>query len=384
MEYDVRRLRREEFPWSERGDTIYLNHASTGPYPRRTVREMERWARLRTQPHRITVEEQFGAARTARKLAARAVGAAPEEIALFTNTSYGINLAARALPLAAGDTVLTFDREFPANIYPWMALEREGIQLERIPCRETLPDEDALHAALDRPGVRAVTVSWVSFATGYRVDLARLGAACRERGIWFVVDAIQGVGAATLDVHACNIDVLACGAQKWLLGPWGSGFAYVRGELVRRLEPRAVGWLATRASEDFERLVDYDPTWHDDARRFEVFTLPYQDFAGMNTSLALLHELGIERIERHVRGLVDIAVEWACAGGATLVTPARRESRAGVVALRPHGDARAASRRLEAGGVVHSLREGAIRLSPHCYNTAEEMRHALDLLGGAE
>ena len=108
----------------------------------------------------------------------------------------------------------------------------------------------------ERPEVRAVTVSWVQFATGYRVDLARLGALCRAHGKFFVVDAIQGVGACPLDVHACHVDVLACGAQKWLLSPWGTGFLYVRRALVERLAPTSVGWMAVRGADDFKRLVD--------------------------------------------------------------------------------------------------------------------------------
>ena len=121
----------------------------------------------------------------------------------MVNTSYGLNLAARALPFERGDVVITSDREYPSNIYPWMELEAaRGVKLERVPCAGVLPDEEAILAALDKPRVRALVLSWVSFATGYRIDVARIGRACRERGIWFVVDAIQGVGAAPLDVRA--------------------------------------------------------------------------------------------------------------------------------------------------------------------------------------
>jgi cysteine desulfurase/selenocysteine lyase len=315
-------------------------------------------------------------------LAARLVGAGDDEIAVMSNTTYGLNVAASSLPLRSGDLVLAFDREFPANIYPWMALERRGVRFERIPCRDRLPDEDALLAALDRPGVRAVAIGWVNFATGYRADLARIGRACRERGIFFVVDAMQGVGAATLDARACDIDILACGGQKWLLAPWGSGFTYVRRELVRQLEPTAVGWMAMRASEDFTRLVDYEFAYHDDARRFEVITVPFQDFAGFDASLELLLELGLADIETHIRGLLDDVVAWTrTRSDMRLVTPADPAHRAGIVAIAPP-DPAAASKRLADARIIHSLREGAIRLSPHCYNTHEEIARALEVLGG--
>ncbi|MBC7788958.1 MAG: aminotransferase class V-fold PLP-dependent enzyme [Anaerolineae bacterium] len=381
MSYDVWELRSKEFPWAARGDAIYLNNASTGPLPVRTVEAQSSFTALRAEPFRMSDELQFGTIARSRALLAGLIGASPDEIALMVNTTYGINVAARALPLGEGDTVLTFDREFPANIYPWMALAPLGVTLERIPCRDGLADEEALLLALDRPDVRAVTVSWVSFATGYRVDLGRIGRACRDRGIYFIVDAMQGLGALTLDVRECFVDVLACGGQKWLLSPWGTGFVYVRSELVTALEPSSVGWLAMRGSEDFTRLVDYDFTYWDDARRFEVITLPFQDFAGLNASLELLVELGPRRVEAYVASLVNMAVAWTRERtGVRLVTPMDPQRRAGIVAIAP-ADPPKASARLKQFGISHSLREGAIRLSPHCYNTEAEMERALEVLG---
>jgi selenocysteine lyase/cysteine desulfurase len=141
--------------------------------------------------------------------------------------------------------------------------------------------------------------------------------------------------------------------------------------------------MATRGSEDFSRLVDYDFTYYDDARRFEVITLPYQDFAGFNASLELLLELGPDAVERHIASLVDLAVEWATSrNDVRLVTPAEGARRAGIVAMVPRGDVRAASERMTRAKISHSLREGSIRLAPHCYNTVEEVRTALTVMVG--
>lgn len=372
-----------EFPYSRRGETVFLNHASTGPLPARTVRALHDFELLRAEPWRITHEYQFGVLATARERCAALVGASSDEIALTVNTSYGINVAARALPLEAGDVVVSSDREFPANVYPWLALERSrGVRFHQVPCAGRLADEEAILRALDAPRVRALTVSWVSFETGLRVDLERLGAACRERDIWFVVDAIQGVGAAPLDVGACHIDFLACGAQKWLLSPWGSGFLYVRRDLVRRLEPQAVGWMSVRNSDDFSHLCDYELAYHDDARRFEVVTLPFQDFAGLNASLELFADCSWPEVFALVRQRADQIVDWARGRqDVHLVTPEDPARRAGIVSLIPR-DPEAASRRLMAHGVVHSLREGTIRLAPHFYTTAEAVERALEVMAG--
>ena len=381
---DVLALRSREFPWLADDRTAYLNSASTGPTPASTLEAIESFARQRARPHRITQAVQFGTTQRARELCARLVGAEADEIALGPNTSFGLNLAARALPLREGNVVVTSEGEFPANVYPWLALERaRGVTTRLVPCVGRLPDEDALLAALDEPRVRLLALSWVGFATGARVDLERLGRACRERGIWFVVDAIQGVGAAPLDVRAGHVDVLACGAQKWLLSPWGTGFAYVRRELVRELEPPAAGWISVRDAEDFGRLTDYDLTWRDDARRFEVGTLPHQDYAALNASVGLLLELGVEAVAAHVEALVGRVVAWAEANPrcARLVTSAEPARRAGIVSLAPQ-DLAAAVRRLDVAGVVYSAREGMIRLSPHCFNTTDDVDVALRALEG--
>ena len=306
MTYDVDALRRSEFPWAVSGESIYLNHASTGPLPQRAVRATEEWARLRATPDRIPQELQFGTLARCRELVARLIGADTGEIALTANTTYGINLAAFALPLERGDAVLCPDLEFPANVYPWMQLAvRRGVEYRRVKCLDGVLTPDQLVRELERGHVRALTVSWVGFANGARVDLAALGRICRERDVFFVVDAIQGLGPLTLDLRNTPVDIFACGAQKWLLSPWGSGFTYVRRDLISRLEPHDVSWMAVKGSDDFSRLTEYDLAWRDDARRFEFITLPYQDFAGMQASLELIHELGATNVAEHTQRLAD-------------------------------------------------------------------------------
>lgn len=379
--FDADALRAREFPWAARGDAIFLNAASTGPLPQRAVTALTEWANLRANLHLLKEEKQFETLARTRELAAKMIGASPKEIACATNTGFGINLAARALPLKTGDVILTPDLEFPANVYPWIAAaDARGLKYRKLSFPDGILDEDALVQAIEDPAVKCVSVSWVGFATGYRVDLERIGRACRLRGAYFVVDAIQGLGPCSLDVRAANIDILACGGQKWLLSPWGSAFVYVREELARTLEPPIVSWMAPKGTDDFRRMTEYDATWRDDARRFELISLPFQDFAGMNASLELLAELGPAAVAAHIARLADEIVAWAQAHREiTLVTPADPARRAGIVSLRPPDGARV-SERLKNAGVVHSFREGAIRLAPHVYNTIDDVRSALKII----
>jgi len=370
-----RALRAAEFPWT--ADTVYLNNAAIGPIPERTRRTLDEFTAKRTAPHLLPDRERLAGLQSAREALAQLINAEPGEIALATNTSYGLNVAARALPLSAGDVVLVSDREFPANVYPWLLLKKQGIDVELAPCvAEGWPDEDYLVERLEDPRVRVLAVSFVQFSNGYRADLARLGAACRANGTFLVVDAIQGVGNSLLDVRETPVDLLACGGQKWLLSPWGSGFLYVRKELVPVLEPAVTGWMAFEGTDDFSRLTEYNPTFRSDARRFELATLPYQDFHGML-------ELGIRDIVEHTRSLHEPIFQWADERGMRVTSTRDEAHRSAIVCVAPQKAAEA-FHAVKRAHVVCSLREGAIRLSPHCYNTVEEMERVLDVLDGLE
>ena len=383
MSYDVDAVRRDEFAWAADGETIYLNNASTGPLPQRTVDALAEWGRLRANPDRISQERQFGELTQARERIAALIGATPSEIALATNTSFGLNLAAFSLPLQEGDVVVSPEGEFPANVYPWMQAGRQrGIEHRLLRCDGGVLQADQLSEILNDDRVRVVALSWVQFSTGARADLRALGALCRERGVYFVVDAIQGLGPLMLDLHDVHVDILSCGAQKWLLSPWGTGFTYVRRELIDVLEPHDVSWMAVRGADDFSRLVDYDLAWRRDARRFEFVTLPFQDFAAMNASLELLEEIGPAEASAHACRLADMLVEWARSrADVELVTPCAPEQRAAIISIRPR-DATRTSERLRQANVAHSVREGAIRLAPHWYNTSDEIERALDAFVG--
>jgi selenocysteine lyase/cysteine desulfurase len=260
-----------------------------------------------------------------------------------------------------------------------MMLKDIGVTLELAPTTpEGWPDEDYLLERLGDPRVRVLAVSLVQFSNGYTVDLARLSAATRAAGTYLVVDAIQGVGQIPVDLRKTPVDILSCGAQKWLLSPWGSGFVYVRGELIRELRPSITGWMAFEGTEDFTRLTQYNDNLRGDARRFELITLPYQDFAGMNASLGLLLGLGIPQIRKHLQTLHAPVLDWAARSGARVTSPAGDRG-SGIVCVAPVNVGEA-FRALKAAHIVSSMREGAIRLSPHAYNTLEEMERVVEVL----
>ena len=372
-------MRRTEFA-ALAGGGIYLNSASIGPLPARSVSVLAECNADRARPATWSLERINAILTEARRLSGRLINADAGEIALMPNTTTGLNVAARALPLVRGNVVLTFDREFPANIYPWLRLAENGVTLERIPVTpEGWPDEVRLHERLGDPAVRAVAVSLTQFSNGYTVDLAALSRATRAYDKWLVVDAIQAVGQVPLDVKATPVDFLACGGQKWLLSPWGTGFLYVRKALCATLEPSFAGWAAFRGSDDYTRLTSYDPRPWPDARRFELLTFPVQDFAAMNASLELILSVGVDAIAAHTRALHQPVVDWAEQGGGEISSP-RGARGSAILCVRPRGGVLAAYARLHEAGVHCSLREGAVRLSPHLYNRPDEIERVRSLL----
>jgi cysteine desulfurase / selenocysteine lyase len=377
--YDVSRLRDIEFPWTR--DTIWLDHASIGPLPERTRSAITQYAVKRAEPFRITAADQFGTLTRARALAARMINASAGEIALATSTTFGVSVAARALPLEAGDVVLVSDKEFPANVYPWMLLRDRGVRVELVPLdARGWPDEARMIERLAAPEVRVLAVSLTQFSTGYTVDLARWSEACRRLGRWLVVDAIQAVGQMPVDVQAVPVDLLACGAQKWLLSPWGSGFLYVRQELIARLNPSVTGWMAFQGTDDLTRLTQYSPDLRTDARRFELTTLPYQDMAGMVTSLELLLELGVPAIRDHLEALKAPLLDWADRRGVTVSSP-RDRSASAIVCLQPP-NIETVHRGLRDRRIYCSVREGHLRFSPHAYNSVDDIGRVVETLDG--
>lgn len=373
---DAAGIRQREFPELSPG---YLNAAAFTPLPLRSRRAVEEVHAQRADPASLSDADLIAMLGRARSAAAGLIGAEEAEVALAWNTSFGINLAARSLPLPAGSTIVVSDREFPTNVYPWMAAP--GARLEVVPADALgRPDEARLFERLDQGDVSVLALSSVQFATGFRADIERFGEFCRDRGIFFVVDGIQSVGQVPVDVSRSHIDILAVGGQKWLCAPFGTGFVYVRRALLERLEPVLVGWTGMTASADMGSLTDYRWGLRDDARRFEVATLPFHDFAGFSASLELLREVGVGRIESHLRRLLRPVVEWLReADGVEMITPDEERHSAGILAFRtPAIESVAAG--LKAAGITCGLREGAIRLAPHFYSVEADLAPVLEVL----
>jgi selenocysteine lyase/cysteine desulfurase len=371
--------RREEFPVTQ--SSVFLAHAAVSPLPRRVAEAVRDCA---ARSSRADQEDCFGAEdlRETRRLAARLLGAEPGEIALVGPTSLGLSYVAAGLAFAPGDNVLIYFDDYPSNVYPWMALESQGVEVRRL--RVSQPGCIQLEHVTEQIDnrTRLVALASAHFLTGWRVDLPAIGAALRNRGILFCVDAIQTLGAFPTTVE--HVDFLAADAHKWLLGPCAAGILYVRRGVQDQLRPVTWGWHNVQCPEFVaqETLV-----FRPDARRYEAGSQNLLGAAGLRAALQLILEWDVDRIasaiRRHRAWLVD-ALEQC--GFAIVNARPPEERTAGILSCWQEGaDMAGLHGRLQAAGVVVSLRTDRngrhyLRFSPHAYNTEAELRRATELL----
>jgi selenocysteine lyase/cysteine desulfurase len=372
---DVTRAR-ALFPVME--SCVYLNHSAIAPLSRPVQAAMQRIVQAQAlgsvgRPEWIATVAPF------KEKAARLINAAPEEIAIVRNTVEGLSTVSAGLGWREGDNVVTDDIEFPANIYPWLNLEpRYGVKTKLVPHRDGKVLADDLIAACD-DRTRLITVSFVQFSNGYRADLDRLGELAERRGIRLCVDAIQGLGPLTLDVRRARIDFLACGGHKWLLGPIGAGFFYVRSDRQAELWPAETGHLGV--FQNTEKYTEYNLTFRPTAEKFEGGVHNYLGVAGLDAALQMMLDVGPEQVERAVLALTDDLCAELGRRGFRLLSHRGPGEKSGTVAFVSdrHPSAQLHARLTEAKVIV-SLREGAIRVAPHFYNTTDDVEALLRAL----
>jgi selenocysteine lyase/cysteine desulfurase len=357
---------------------VYLNHAGMGALPRRAAERMKTLADTVSQSGDRRWLERNAEVERVRGLAARLLGARePREVAFVDNTSTGLSMIAEGFAWESGDNVVGAEREFPSNVYPWMRLAERGVEYRTVPERDGRIDDGELLAKIDGR-TRMLVLSSVQYASGYRADLRRLGAACRERGVLFVVDVIQSLGALAHDVESEQIDVAAAACHKWQLGPEGIGLLYVSDRVIERIRPGRAGWRSMRETFDWTKLeVDFQ----EGARRFESGTMNMYGIAALGGSLELLLEAGAPAIEERVLALADRAATGLAARGFKVISSRHPGETSGIVsAVHPRIPANDLVHRLAAADVVVAARAGRFRVAPHFYNTEDEIDRMLGAL----
>jgi cysteine desulfurase/selenocysteine lyase len=353
----------------------YFNHAGVSPFSTRVAAAIRRHADEQATLGGAAEPRWVKRVDRARRQAARLINARPAEIAFVDNTTQGLNYFARGLVWKNGDNIVLPRVEFPSNVYPWLSLKDRGVRLKFVPEREGRVLVEDIERAIDGR-TRIVAISFVEFASGYRNRLEEIGRICRRRGVYFVVDGIQGVGALKLDVKKCLIDGMSAGGHKWLLAPQGTGIFYCSSRVLDDLVQPTPGWLS---------MVDWDDYYNfkyklwPDCRRYESAQKNLMGIAGLGAALEMINGLGIAAVERRIIGTTDYLCRLLEGRGFEVLSPRGAGEKSGIVTFLP--------RRLSAEKVCALLlrrrmiavpRRGGVRVSPHFYNTREEMD---DLVG---
>jgi cysteine desulfurase / selenocysteine lyase len=357
----------------------FMDHAGVAPLSGRASAAIRQYVD-EAENHGNARAGLFPRVQRVRQQAAKLLNCYPEEIAFVKNTSEGLNFVANGLQFSKGDNIVTTGVEFPANIYPWMRLRSHGVRMKMVPeDKGRIPLDRLIELIDDR--TRLVTVSSVQFASGFRTDLAALGNACQERGVLLCVDAIQSLGCQPMDVRGMKIDFLSADGHKWLLGPEGAGILYCRHELLGLLQPSCVGWLSVRDTENFS---EYKLEYRDDARRFDSGSYNVAGIWGLGASIEWLLEIGIDKIWTRVHMLTDRLVEGIREKGYRIVSSREASEASGIVAFVSdvHDHNRIVNHLRQEHRTVITARLGRLRVSPHFYNTEDEIDRLIEYLPG--
>jgi selenocysteine lyase/cysteine desulfurase len=371
---------RQQMPASDR--LAYFDHAAVAPISAPARSAISQWAQQAAEMGDTVWPDWERRVNEVRRTAAELIGAASTEVALVPNTTAGINLVAEGYPWREGDNVVTLANEFPSNLYPWMNLAERGVQARTVTPDADGVDLDRVEEACD-DRTRIISISWVGFSSGWRIDVQQLVERAHRRGILVFLDAIQGLGVFPIDVDALELDFLAADGHKWLLGPEGAGVFYVRTPHLDLLRPLNVGWNSVRNSHNFSRCE-----WkvRPDAARYEGGSQNMVGAAALGASLDLLRSFGLSKRESPIADrILEInrhLAERLRAIGAVLKSSLDPDHASGILAFDlPGRDLAAARKRCLQAGVVLSVRNDWLRVSPHAYINEQDADRLIDALG---
>jgi cysteine desulfurase / selenocysteine lyase len=358
---------------------VYLNSAAVAPVPTVALEAVVAQLKDVSENGTVSYMNWIETKQRARALIAEMLKVRPEQIAFMRNTSDGFSSVAGGLDWAEGENIVSFEREFPANFYPWrMVRDKFGVELRLCPERAGRIDLDEFVELIDA-NTRLVAVSAVQFASGFRADLERIGRAARENDALFAVDIIQGFGAMPFDLPAQFVDIAAGASHKWLCAPEGCGILYLSDRARELVEPNFVGWISVEHPWNFD---DREQAWKPDALAWESGTGCASLFYGLEQSLKLLHETGAENIESYLEELSDYLCEGLRAKNYEIVSSRAAGEKSQIVCLMPKAGQTSSdvAKRLENENIVISPRGERLRIAPHFFNDRADIEKLLAAL----
>ena len=366
---------RNIFPYLQ-NEIIYFNHASTGPISSIVAGRLSNLLKEKSETKMDDYTSFLTVLDETKIMLSELINCTTDRVAFIDNTSNGLNILAQSIEWKNGDRILLNDVEFPANVYPFLNLKRFGVEIDFVKSENGIVTAEQIIDSI-KPETRLVSVSFVQFLSGYKVDLEKIGNYCRANNVILSVDGIQGIGAMRIDVKKSKIDFLSCGTQKWLLGMQGLAFVYIDENFQKRMIPSNIGWLSV---ENAWNLLDYKMDLKRSANVFQVGTLNSFGIYAFSTSLKLFKNFGYNKIEDEVLSNTKYFINKLNSIGIDSVLVNRTDKElAGIITIKPKG-AEHIFEELEKVKIICSLREGFIRFAPHFYNTYHEIDKVVEEL----
>ena len=358
------------FPVTERA--IYLNHAAVSAPPTSTINSIKSQLADVSENGSVNFRKWLAVRESTRQLVAGMLGALPNQVAFVRNTSDALSTVANGLRWQAGDNLVTFRHEFPSNLYPWLRLrDTLGVEVRVCEERDGRVEVEELMRLIDSR-TRIVAISQVQYASGFRADLEQIGRAARAHDALLVVDVIQALGVIPLNVEAELVDVAAGACHKWLLTPEGVGLLYLSARARERIQPTLVGWTSVPNPDDYG---NYEQGWNEGTLAWETGTGPAALIYGLEASLKLLNEVGISAIESHLEKLTDHLCEQLQDTAYEVVSSRRTGEKSQIVCIRNTTGLSSMDlyTHLRKRNIITAPRGDRLRISPHFYNTHEEI-----------
>jgi selenocysteine lyase/cysteine desulfurase len=357
----------------------YLNSAAVAPMPKIAAEAVYRQLTDVSENGSSHYADWIAVKQNVRTLVAEMLNVKAEQVAFMRNTSDGFASIANGMKWQKGDNIVTFAKEFPANFYAWRRIrDCFSVELRLCPERDGRIDVDEFIGLIDE-NTRLVSISAVQFASGFRADLEKIGAAARKVDALFAVDIIQGFGALAFDLPAQSVDIAAGASHKWLCAPEGCGILYLSERARERVEPTLVGWISVDEAWNFD---DYEQQFKPNALAWETGTSGISLFYGLEQSLRLLNETGAENIEKYLENLTDYLCELLAAKNYEIVSSRAPKEKSQIVCVRHRGDLTSLeiAKRLETEKIIVSPRGDRVRIAPHFFNNKKDIEHLIEML----
>jgi selenocysteine lyase/cysteine desulfurase len=368
--------------FSDFGKKIWLNAAAEGPLPIVAFEALQQAAQWKAKPYELTLSRFIRVPLDLKETLGNLLGVSRHDVILGNSASYGLHLLANGIPWKKGDEILLMQNDFPTNILPWLGLAKKGVKVHQIKPRNRVISASEL-AGRVTGRTKLFCISHVHTFSGSALDLKALGAICKKNKILFVVNVSQSAGTMALHVNQWNADAVVCAGYKWLCGPVGTGFCWIRPQLRDQLDLNLANWTAIMSQEELKSEGPIKFKELKSAQKFDIFcTANFFNFMPLKASVDYLLKIGIDQIRQHHDQLIDQFIEELNPQKYFFISPQNGSFRSSLVVFSCQDQSRNLSlfEHLQNQGIFLSFWKGNIRISPHIYNTSAEILRLIEVL----